>query len=178
MKHFLFFYFVRMHYLDYKIAFLFFVFLIKTLQIYANADQNMEKTQLETTIESKDKHIDYNSDYNQYPNVKASDDVEEDDTDDNENEGEDIDVDTNSVNNMDSYNTLNNMMMAKINVDKILNKEKVVGSFDLFRLRNSLLHFYDKKARPLLNSSHAVQVYIGVSVVQINKLDEVFQVFS
>lgn len=60
--------------------------------------------------------------------------------------------------------------------DQIVNKIPVASSQDLSRLRKTLLNFYDRKSRPLVNSSMPIRVKIGISVSQINKLDEVYQV--
>lgn len=61
--------------------------------------------------------------------------------------------------------------------DIILNKKPVSSSHDLLQLRKTLLNFYDRKSRPIKNSSLPIQVQIGISVSQINRLDEVYQVF-
>ncbi|RNA09084.1 hypothetical protein BpHYR1_036426 [Brachionus plicatilis] len=61
------------------------------------------------------------------------------------------------------------------NIDLILSKTPVSSSEDLSRLRKTLLNFYDRKSRPLKNSSQPIQVKIGISIAQINKLDEVYQ---
>ncbi|CAF0725306.1 unnamed protein product [Brachionus calyciflorus] len=63
-------------------------------------------------------------------------------------------------------------------INEILNKRKVIQSYDLARLRHALLYFYDKKSRPISNSSIPIQVQIGISISQINKLDEVYQVMT
>ena len=55
--------------------------------------------------------------------------------------------------------------------------EKIVYSKDLIQLRNSLLLCYDKYSRPLINSSEAINVKLGINIAQINSLDEDFQVF-
>lgn len=49
-------------------------------------------------------------------------------------------------------------------------------SYDLKRLRDSLLYGYDKFSRPRVNSAKPVVVKIGVNVAQINGLDEDFQI--
>lgn len=81
-----------------------------------------------------------------------------------------------TLNNNSSLLKISKLMYDKLRIDDILNKQYVVGSSDLLRLRKSLLYFYDKKTRPLLNSKQPIHIYIGVSVSQINKLDEVYQV--
>lgn len=60
--------------------------------------------------------------------------------------------------------------------DLIINKTPVSNSHDLLQLRKTLLNFYDRKSRPIKNSSLPIRVQIGISVSQINKLDEVYQV--
>jgi hypothetical protein len=54
----------------------------------------------------------------------------------------------------------------------------VITQKDLLMLRRSLLRYYDKHSRPLVNSSHSVEVQIAISLIQINELDEMFQVSS
>ncbi|KAF6029357.1 hypothetical protein EB796_012327 [Bugula neritina] len=41
-----------------------------------------------------------------------------------------------------------------------------------------LLDHYDNRARPVLNSSHTVQVLFGITPIQISDLDEVNQIFT
>jgi hypothetical protein len=60
-------------------------------------------------------------------------------------------------------------------VNPVLNR-LVSSSFDLNLLKESLLYMYDRKSRPLSNTSDAIQVRLGVSIAQINNLDEVYQV--
>ena len=54
----------------------------------------------------------------------------------------------------------------------------VVSNFDLIRLRRSLLWMYDKGVRPVADSTKPIDVHIGVSIVQINSLDEQYQVIT
>ena len=54
--------------------------------------------------------------------------------------------------------------------------DKVESSYDLYRLKQRLLYSYDKGARPVLDSSQPIKVFFRVRFVQINNLDEVFQV--
>ena len=77
-----------------------------------------------------------------------------------------------------TLNKINDFFLKKLIVNEILNKKEVVDSKDLSRLRKALLYFYDRKSRPISNSSKPIQVKIGISVSQINKLDEVYQVIS
>lgn len=54
--------------------------------------------------------------------------------------------------------------------------KRIESSRDLYKLRRSLLFGYDRFSRPLINSSDAVVVKLGVNVAQINGLDEDYQV--
>lgn len=59
---------------------------------------------------------------------------------------------------------------------KINYNEQVKTSSDLIKLRQSLLWYYDKNSRPLRDSSKQIKVKISVSIVQINGLNEAYQV--
>ena len=54
--------------------------------------------------------------------------------------------------------------------------DKVTSSYDLYKLKRSLLNNYDKGARPLINSQQPIKVFMRIKFVQINHLDEVLQV--
>lgn len=56
--------------------------------------------------------------------------------------------------------------------------KQVITQNDLLMLRQSLLRYYDKNSRPLLNSSHSIEVQIAINLIQINELDEIYQVSS
>lgn len=90
------------------------------------------------------------------------------------------------INNNDSNDELLNSSEIDIqsNISKVIKKNKdpfkfdqyITHSYDLNRLRQSLIYSYDKLSRPVINSSDPVIVKLGVNVAQINGLDEDFQV--
>ena len=55
-------------------------------------------------------------------------------------------------------------------------EDKIILNYDLNKLRRSLIYGYDKLSRPVINSSNAVTVRVGVNVAQINGLDDDLQV--
>ncbi|KAF6018397.1 hypothetical protein EB796_023302 [Bugula neritina] len=67
-------------------------------------------------------------------------------------------------------------------IDNNPNKPKIadvnVTYTDEVDLIKHLLDRYDNRARPVLNSSHTVQVLFGITPIQISDLDEVNQVFT
>lgn len=93
---------------------------------------------------------DNNDDNNDTDNNDGDDDDEgDDDSDDDYDDDEGIDL---------SYNDV------------------VTSSYDLLKLKRSLLYSYDKGARPLINSQQPIKVFLRIKFVQINNLDEVLQV--
>jgi len=67
---------------------------------------------------------------------------------------------------------------TNLTIEELFVLKQVITQDDLLMLRQSLLHYYDKNSRPLLNSSHSIEVQIAMNLIQINELDEVFQVSS
>ncbi|KAF6035083.1 hypothetical protein EB796_006608 [Bugula neritina] len=67
-------------------------------------------------------------------------------------------------------------------IDNNPNKPKIadvnVTYTDEVDLIKHLLDRYDNRARPVLNSSHTVQVLFGITPIQISDLDEVNQIFT
>ena len=110
-------------------------------------------------------------------------DDEDDDDDENEND-EDIDEFDLIQDKQYSNFSLNDLNLNLTNQSSELNyrtkkpwpDKPVTTSRDLIKLRSNLLLFYDKKSRPLSNSSQPLVVKLGVSILQINNLDEIYQV--
>jgi hypothetical protein len=63
----------------------------------------------------------------------------------------------------------------EVDEEEILS-EPVRTSDDLAKLRKSLLTGYDMKSRPIADSSTPFKVYLRVHILQINGLDEIYQV--
>lgn len=61
-------------------------------------------------------------------------------------------------------------------IDEDEDIDQVASSYDLFRLKRKLLFEYDRDSRPLYNSIEPMRVYFRVKLVQLNHLDEVYQV--
>ncbi len=61
-------------------------------------------------------------------------------------------------------------------MEELIILTQVITQDDLLMLRRSLLCYYDKNSRPLINSSHSIEVQIGINLIQINELDEIYQV--
>jgi hypothetical protein len=51
----------------------------------------------------------------------------------------------------------------------------IMTSDNLIKLRHSLLAYYDKNTRPILDSSRPIRIKFSISIVQINGLNEAFQ---
>lgn len=94
---------------------------------------------------------DGNDDNNDTDNNDGDDDDEGDDDSDDDYDDDDEGIDL-------SYNDV------------------VTSSYDLLKLKRSLLYSYDKGARPLINSQQPIKVFLRIKFVQINNLDEVLQV--
>jgi hypothetical protein len=113
---------------------------------------------------------------------------DDDDDEDNQDENEDDDDDDEYVdtfyddnsrldyNSTNATNKTNSSQDRKKSTHTVLDNKKVDSSSDLVRLKRSLLYSYDRNSRPLRNTTDAVQVRIGISIAQINNLDEVYQV--
>ena len=61
-------------------------------------------------------------------------------------------------------------------MEELIILTQVITQDDLLMLRRSLLRYYDKNSRPLINSSHSIEVQIGINLIQVNELDEIYQV--
>jgi hypothetical protein len=54
--------------------------------------------------------------------------------------------------------------------------EQINTSKDLIKLRKSLLYSYDRFSRPLIDSSKPIKISFSISIVQINGLNEAYQI--
>lgn len=73
--------------------------------------------------------------------------------------------------------TESNRTSYQEHVDKVYKfKNEITSSYDLNKLRQSLIYGYDRSSRPVINSSQPLKVKVGVNVAQINGLDEKLQV--
>ena len=108
-----------------------------------------------------------NSEEEEEENNGEKNDDDEDDEEDEENEEED---DLNLVLDDSSSNHTN-----MTDYDEDVQIEHVD---DLVILRTLLLKDTDRRVRPVLDAMKPVHVFMGVRIMQINSLDEVFQVMT
>lgn len=143
---------------------------------------------------------------NNLDQINLDDEGDEDDEEDDEENEDDDDEDDYSISNQFSYfnknqtqsnitnldpfeyinlsknNNHTNNTTGRNKINETLNDSSqndiVLDHLSLLRLRRSLLYFYDRNSRPISKSSNSLYVYIGISIVQINNLDEIYQVMT
>jgi hypothetical protein len=105
------------------------------------------------------------------------DEANHDDNED-EDENDDDEYDTFYEDNPKTNALTNTTNAADSNQKTVmqLKEKRIMSSGDLARLKRSLLYGYDRNSRPLKNATDVVRVRVGISIAQINNLDEVYQV--
>lgn len=102
----------------------------------------------------------------EYNDENADDDDVDVDVDDDDDDDDDV---------VNGDNDDNEYMDEPLELDFV---ETVTSSYDLDRLKQWLLLYYDKGSRPLANSSMPMKVYLRIKYIQINNLNEELQVQS